>query len=103
MYIIGEVVRVSSDLWLSLWTSGNDGEGNLYYPKDPPPFGASVEDFFLWIYIILGIGYCILTLVRNSTDPVMRPPRTAWRRTKPSLWGGGVVKVPCAPVGIAQS
>jgi hypothetical protein len=56
---------VSSDLWLSVWTSP-EGDWSLY-PNDPPPFGRDVNDFFLWIYIILSLGFCILTLVRTGT------------------------------------
>ena len=62
--MISETVRVCSDLWLSLWSTPAD-EAEGWYPKDPPPFGT-LNDYFLWIYIIFGLGYCALTLVRNS-------------------------------------
>ena len=64
-FLVSEAVRVCSDLWLSIWTSP-EGEW-AYYPNDPPPFG-DIDSFFLWMYIILGVGYCILTLVRTSTS-----------------------------------
>jgi len=65
-YVVSETVRVCSDLWLSLWATPPD-EADGWYPKDPPPFGKDLNDYFLWIYVIFGLGYSLLTLVRNST------------------------------------
>jgi len=64
VYIVTEGTRVANDLWLSVWSSDNTTE-TLYYPKDPPPFGEDVQAFFLWMYIILGLAYCIIMLARN--------------------------------------
>lgn len=65
-YVISETVRVCSDLWLSLWATPPE-EADGWYPKDPPPFGQDLNDYFLWIYVIFGLGYSLLTLVRNGT------------------------------------
>ena len=65
-YTVSEVVRVCNDLWLSVWTD-NDPNRDFPDPSPPPVFGDDPNMFYLWIYIILGAGYCLLNLVRSGT------------------------------------
>ena len=63
-YVIGEIVRVSSDLWLALWSTPADERS---FKFDPPPFGGDTENFFMYIYILFSLVYSGFTLFRNST------------------------------------
>jgi hypothetical protein len=73
LFAATEAVRVSADLWLALWSSpapnpdAPSPTDPRFYPRDPPPFGATLTDFFLWIFFILGLGYCALAITRNRT------------------------------------
>jgi len=62
-YVISELARVSGDLWLSVWTTPLNETS--FAIKDPPPFGETRDDFFLYIYIILGVSYSAIIYGRN--------------------------------------
>lgn len=64
-YTVSEVVRVCNDLWLSVWTD-NDPNRDFPDPSPPPVFGDDPNMFYLWIYLILGAGYCLLNFVRSG-------------------------------------
>jgi len=88
-YVFAELVRVGGDMWLSLWSTPAETRP---IPFDPPPFGADVELFFLYVYILLGLGYAVFSLWRNLL--------TAWAGVTASknLHGGLFENILKAPV-----
>ena len=67
-FVATEAARVTNDLWLTVWTTPPNATDGGFYPNTPPPFGATLDDFFLWMFFIFGLCYCVVAIVRNRAS-----------------------------------